>query len=302
MMEPLKVGRENFPKSNISSDGMNMLNVKIDNNEMHFFRDVEYVRRGDISLSVQVILPDPADRKPPLIVYVAGSAFHWQNIPETIPRLSLLANRGFAIASVQYRGSENAPFPAQMLDVKAAIRFMKSQAGKYGYDSENVFVMGDSSGGHTALMAGLTAGIKEFEEDVYSEYSSSVKGIIVFYGPVDITKMNDEPSIMDHTAPDSPEGFLIGRKNVLQNLDLAQPTIVTNYISEEKTVPPMLIFHGTNDELVPFGQSCMLFDKLKACGKQADFYAVEGAHHGGREFWSNQTLDIITEFILKNID
>lgn len=95
-------------------------------------------------------------------------------------------------------------------------------------------------------MAGLTCGIREFEEDIYSEYSTEVKEIIDFYGPTDISK--------------------------------------------------------TNDELVPFGQSCMLYDKLKACGKTAKLYAVENAHHGGREFWSEQVLGIVTDFITDAVE
>lgn len=301
-MEPLKVTREDFPKSEKFSQGMITLNPKCDNNQMNYIRDIVYIKRDEYSLTIQLILPVGLESDIPLIAYIQGSAFHWQEIPETIPRLSLLANRGFAVASIQYRGTDAAPFPAQMLDVKAAIRFLKINAEKYGYSSEKVFVMGDSSGGHCALMAGLTAGISEFEESVYSEVSSSVKGVIDLYAPIDITKMSLEPSCYEHVSPDSPSGYLIGRKNVLENIDLAKPTIVTNYINVETEIPPIIIFHGTNDETVPFGQSCMLYDKLKECNKQATFYAVEGAHHGGHEFWSNQILDIVEDFINKNYD
>lgn len=297
MIEPINIPREQFPKSTAKSRGMVLLEADIDNNEMQMFRDIEYIIRGDISLKIQLILPDKTDKKPPLIVYVTGSAFHWQNIPQTIPRLCLLANRGFAVASVQYRGSEAAPFPAQMLDVKAAVRFLKINADKYGYDRNDVWLMGDSSGGHTAMMAGLTAALGEFEEDIYTQSDSTVKGIIDLYGPVNISKMNDEPSSQNHMEADSPEGFLIGRKNVAENPQLAEPTIVTNYIKADRETPPMLIFHGTNDELVPFGQSCMLYDKLTEYGKAAKFYVIDGAHHGGREFWSCRVLDILEDFI-----
>lgn len=301
MIEPINIPREQFPKSTAESDGMILLDITCDNNEMQMLRDIEYISRGDISLQIQLILPDKSDKKPPLIVYVTGSAFHWQNIAVTIPRLCLLVNKGFAVASVQYRGSEHSPFPAQMLDVKAAVRFLKINADKYGYDENDVWLMGDSSGGHTALMAGLTAGIKEFEEDIYNEADSAVRGIIDMYGPVNISRMNDELSVENHMAADSPEGYLIGRKNVAENPQLAEPTIVTNYIQADRDIPPVLIFHGTNDEIVPFGQSCMLYDKLKECKKAAKFYAMEGAHHGGREFWSGRVLKIIEDFITRGI-
>ena len=74
-----------------------------------------------------------------------------------------------------------------------------------------------------------------------------------------------------------------------------------NYISDDRAIPPVLMFHGTNDELVPFGQSCMLYDKLKSCGKTAKLYAVDNAYHGDREFWSEQVLGIVTNFISNRI-
>lgn len=297
MTEPKPIPRNEFPKSPSGSAGMITLQVKCDNYDMDYIRNIKYIDRPEASLYIQLILPDDISSETALIVYVPGSAFHWQNMEASIPNACLLANKGMAVASVQYRGSEAAPFPAQMLDVKAAVRFMKIKAPEYGLNPENIFLMGDSSGGHTALMAGLTCGISEYEEDIYSEYSSEVKGIIDFYGPTDISRMNEELSSQNHIDPDSPEGYLIGHKNVHENMDLVMPTIVMNYITPDRAIPPVLIFHGTNDELVPFGQSCMLYDKLKECKKTAEFYAVENAHHGGREFWSEQVLNIVSEFV-----
>ena len=282
MIQPINISREQFPKSNVKSDGMITLNICCDNSSMEYIPDIEYINRDGISLYIQLILPYDRTENTPLVIYVPGSAFRWQNVKRVIPAISLLANRGFAIAMVQYRGSEVSPFPAQMLDTKAAVRFMKINAHKYGLNSDNVYLMGDSSGGHTVLVAGLTAGIEKFEEEIYSEVSSSVKGIIDLYGPTDITKMNDELSSLSHIEPDSPEGCLLGRVNVLEHPELTGPTVVMNYIDSAREIPPILIFHGTNDELVPFGQSCMLYDKLVKCNKKATFYAIDNAHHGGR--------------------
>ena len=297
IVKPLNIPRNEFPKSSSKSEGMVELNVICDNSEMGYIRDIKYIERKEASLFIQLLLPDNVDSSTPLIVYVTGSAFHWQNVEWTIPRLSFLVNKGLAIASVQYRGSDVASFPAQMLDVKAAVRFMKSEASKYGFNPENIYLMGDSSGGHTVLIAGLTAGLDEFEEDIYADFSSKVKGIIDFYGPTDISRMNEELSVQNHIEPESPEGFLIGKKDVHENPELVKPTIVMNYVTKDREIPPVLIFHGTNDELVPFGQSCMLHDKLQECNKETRFYAVEGAHHGGREFWSEQVLGIVVDFV-----
>ena len=297
MIQPINIPREQFPKSDVKSEGMITLNVSCDNRDVKCFTDIEYINRDGISLSVQLVLPSDRNENTPLVIYVPGSAFRWQHVKGVIPSACLLANRGFAVAMVQYRGSEVAAFPAQMLDTKAAVRFMKMNAHKYRLNPDNVYLMGDSSGGHSVLMAGLTVGIERFEEEIYSEVSSDVKGIIDLYAPTDITKRNDELSSMDHIAPDSPEGGFIGGLNVLEHPELTEPTVVMNYIDTVREIPPVLIFHGTNDELVPFGQSCMLYDKLVQCKKEATFYAIENAHHGGREFWSDQVLDIIEAFI-----
>jgi len=300
MVQPVNIPRESFPKSNVTSEGMITLNIRCDNQAMEYIPDIVYIDRDGIPLSIQLLLPCERSSDTPLVIFVPGSAFHWQNVKRVIPSVSLLANRGFAVAMVQYRGSEVAPFPAQVLDTKAAVRYMKIHARQYGLDPGNLYLMGDSSGGHTVLMAGLTAGIAEFEEKIYSEVSSGVKAIIDLYGPTDITKMNAELSVQNHIEPDSPEGCLIGRQNVLAHPELTAPTVVMNYIDPDREIPPILIFHGTNDELVPFGQSCMLHDKLLQCNKAAAFYAIDNAHHGGSEFWSRQVLDIIEAFIKSN--
>ncbi len=297
MIQPINIPREQFPKSDVKSEGMITLNISCDNRSMEYIPDIEYINRDGISLYIQLVLPCDRTKNTPVVIYVPGSAFYWQNVKNVIPSISLLVNRGVAVAMVQYRGSEVSTFPAQMLDTKAAVRFVKINAHKYGLDPDNVYLMGDSSGGHTVLMAGLTAGIERFEEEIYSEATSNVKGIIDLYGPTDITKMNDELSTQNHIEPDSPEGCLIGRLNVLEHPELTEPTVVMNYIESAREIPPILMFHGTNDELVPFGQSCMLYDKLVECNKKATFYAIENAHHGGSEFWSDQVLDIIEEFI-----
>ena len=111
--------------------------------------------------------------------------------------------------------------------------------------------------------------------------------------------MNDEPSSQDHRTPDSPEGCEIGGKSVPEHPELVAPTILANYVQKDRELPPILMFHGTNDELVPFGQSCELSDALTNAGKDGTFYQVFGAHHGGWEFWTKNVLEIEKQFILR---
>ena len=300
-MEPLNVSREDFPMSNAKADGMIPLVCEQDNYEIFYHEDVVYAERDGLKLHLQIIGPINDEESRTLVVFIPGSAFHKQNVKERVPQLSYLANKGFVVALLEYRGSETAPFPSQTLDAKAGIRFMKRNAAKYRIDPEKIVVMGDSSGGHTAMMAGFTCGIPELEE-TDNEFTSEVKGVIDLYGPTNFATMNDEPSSQDHRTPDSPEGMEIGGKNVLEHPELVKPATIATYVSKEREIPPILMFHGTNDELVPFGQGCELCNALTAAGKDVTFYQVIGAHHGGWEFWTTKVLDIVEQFIRRVVE
>lgn len=295
-MSVLNVLRENFPMSMASADGMIPMNPVRDNYEIFYHNDVVYAERGDMKLHLQIIGPINDERDRTLVVFIPGSAFHRQNVIYRVPQLAYLANRGFVVALLEYRGSEDAPFPSQTLDAKAGIRFMKRHADEYGIDPDKIVVMGDSSGGHTAVMSAFTSGIPELEENG-GGFTSNVKGVVDLYGPVNFTTMNDEPSTMDHYKPDSPEGMELGGVNVLENPELAKAAAVTTYVSHEREIPPILMFHGTNDELVPFAQSCELCSVLNEAGKDVTFYQIIGANHGGWQFWTTQVLDIVEKFI-----
>lgn len=292
----LNVSREEFPKSTATAEGMQVIDPLCDNYEVTYHYDVKYHERNGRAMYLQILQPMDIKEKTPLIIFIPGSAFHRQNVKARVPQLALLAARGFCVALLEYTGSEDGIFPALVQDAKEGIRYMRTHSEEYNIDPDAIFTMGDSSGGYTAMMAGLTNGEKLFETcDDASVYK--VKGIIDFYGPTDITTMNKEPSSQNHSEPDSPEGLLIGQKEVLENLDLANPTIIKNYIQKDKTYPPLLMFHGSNDELVPFGQSCELYQALREAGKQVTLYQIDGAHHGDRRFWSNTVLNLIADFI-----
>jgi acetyl esterase/lipase len=296
-MEPLNIDRENFPMSHAKAEGMIPINPKNDNYEIYYREDVEYIKRGERSLYLQIIGPSDAGDNLPCIVFVPGSAFHEQNVKGRVPQLSYLAMRGFVVAALEYRGSECAIFPAQVLDTKAGVHFMREHASEYGINPENIFLMGDSSGGHTAVLASFSYDVSILEEDGRRSKKPIVRGVIDHYGPTNFLTMNEEPSSEDHRTPDSPEGLEIGGKPILENVDLVNPTIIANYVDKGKDIPPILMFHGANDELVPFGQSCELYNALKEAKKDATFYQVIGAHHGGREFWTKEILNIEETFI-----
>ena len=112
--------------------------------------------------------------------------------------------------------------------------------------------------------------------------------------------MNDVPSSQDHRTADSPEGLMIGGYKPLDRLDLSKPPIIKGYLKENKLYPPIIMFHGSNDEIVPFSQSCELYEALRKNNVEAALYQIDGAHHGDRQFWSSEVLDMIDSFIKKH--
>ena len=239
----------------------------------------------------------PAPKRP-LIVYVPGSAWHRQSVWMGLSKALAAVARGYIFAIVEYRPSDIAPFPAQTEDAKTAIRFLRAHAEEYGIDPTKVVICGDSSGGHTASMVAIT-GDDAFNAGGYESESSAVSCAVDWFGPSDIAMMNYYPSGMDHHGEDSPEGFLIGRKNVLENPELAQATNPINYVSADKPLPPFLMMHGNADNVVPFNQSVRLYEKLRECGKDVTFYKLEGAGHGSGGFNSPQATKVFYEFIEK---
>jgi acetyl esterase/lipase len=289
-----------FPESKISTEGMQVIPADHSGRSCLIHTSIEYGHKSGMPLHLHIIEPRQGEDENmtfPLILFIQGSAWLQQDIGNELAQLSRFAQRGFVIAIVEYRPSTVAPFPAQIKDTKTALRFMKNHAATYHANTESIVLWGDSSGGHTAVMTGVSLELETLDDESPTIDPISVKAVIDYYGPTDISKMCQEPSTMDHIKPDSPEGMLIGGVNVLENTEKVKPTVPMNYISDSREIPPMLIFHGNKDRLVPFGQSVMLFEALKKANKVAKFYQVNGADHGGFPFWAKNVLNIVEVFI-----
>lgn len=267
-----------------------------------FFPNVIYDTQDGMDLHLQILIPKSAPegrlKKWPLIVYIQGSAWHKQDLYAHLPHLLRMVQRGYASAVVEYRPSDTAPFPAQIQDAKTAVRYLRSHAGDYQIAEDKIALWGDSSGAHTALTAGFT-GDGRLDNGRYPEYSCSVNCIVDWYGPTEFKVMNCYPCRKDHTGPDSPEGFLIGRKHVLEHPELAGQASPAQYLSQDRPTPPVLIMHGNADQVVPFNQSCRLYNKMKALGKQAEFIRLEGADHGIGGFNCDEVLDLVEDFLVR---
>ncbi len=230
------------------------LNIEKEDLEWLYAPDMKYFEYEDCERYLQLIIPYKRnwdeDKKFPLVMFIPGSAWHKQEMYNNIPKRATLAKRGFAIAEVQYRESEIATFPAQVIDVKNAIKFMYSIAEQFHIDMDNVFVAGDSSGGHIALLTGLTA--KHGELSTVNNLDN-ISGIICYCSPTDMFLTEREGPIED----------LLGTDFVENVPELAKSASCGTYISDEREIPPILLFHGTDDECVSIENSRQLYDTLK---------------------------------------
>lgn len=271
--------------------------------DFDFIPGIVYAQRSGEQQKLHLLLPKDHEYPEtdfPLVVFIQGSAWHRQQVFQHLPHMVRVCQQGFAVAMVEYRPSDLVPFPAQMQDAKTAIRYLRMHARQYHIDENRIALWGDSSGAHTAVMAGITAD-RQPDTDLYGEYSCKVSCIVDWYGPMDISKMNYVPSVQDHIGPDSPEGYLIGRKNVLENPELVAPTIPMNYLSAEVETPPILIMHGSRDQLVNFNQGCLLYCRLRELGKEVEMYKLEGAYHAFGGFNSEAAVQITVDFLSRHL-
>ncbi len=270
--------------------------------QVNYIKDVEYVQRDGKPLHLQLLLPGgllpgmESTLRYPLVVYVQGSAWGEQYVYGSLPQLVPLARAGFVVASVKHRPSSQARFPGFLQDVKSAIRFLRANAEKYFIDPSQVGIWGDSSGGHAAQMVGVTGDMEEFKTQDNRELSDGVQAVVDFYGPSDVTHINDTPRDPIFTADKSkiPEDILFGGC-VVDHPEIAQPGNPINYIEKDKPLPPFLIAHGDEDPMVPFNQSVLTAQKLLETGHTLEFYKVVGAGHG-TFMWTQELVDLVIRF------
>ena len=258
-------------------------------------RDLEYVPQGHTRHKLDLYLPSqPSQEKLPLVVYIHGGA--WRNGDKAggARFVRHLAQSGkFVGASINYRLSGHAIWPAQIHDCKAAIRWLRGNGKDYGIDPDRFGVIGTSAGGHLVAMLGTTGGVKELEGSLgeHLNQSSRVSAVVNYYGPSELLTMNDFPGKMDHNAPNSPESQLIGApiQSVKEKTRKASPI---HYVSTEDA--PFLHIHGTDDPLVVFDQSRKFDQKLDQAGVTSTLITIEGGQHG--RFRNPEIAEIVSKF------
>lgn len=259
-------------------------------------RDLEYARPQGLPQRLDLYVPDGAGPWP-LLVWVHGGG--WSGGDKALNPAGAQvrqASRGYVVASVNYRLSGVATHPAQVHDVKAAIRWLRGHAAAYGIDPARVGIWGSSAGGHLAALVGTSGGAEALEGPDNPGFSSTVSAVVDWYGPSDFPNMQAQglPCSGDHSNASSPEGRMLGCA-VAACPETAREASPISWVSAED--PPFLLVHGTADCVVPPLQSLTLHDALLAAGVDSTLAMIEGGGHGGPQWTDAARLPALEAFL-----
>lgn len=259
--------------------------------------DIAYAVVGAKRLALDLYLPQGV-ANPPLFVWVHGGA--WRSGTRANPPTAFVVSNGFALASLDFRMSTDAPFPAMVHDIKAAIRFLRGKASTYGYRTDRIAIGGDSSGGHLALLVGVTGGVAELEGTLgdFPRESSRVQAIVDYYGASNLTTI---------LAQSTPFGLGV-REPALQLLLGALPDkapelakLASPVFHVDRDDPPLLIFHGDLDPQMPINQSHEIQGVYEKLGMDGALTVVHGSAHGGSAFYSGTNITRAVAFLKRTV-
>lgn len=267
-------------------------------------KDIAYIADGDSAQKLDLYLPEkPAEKPLPLIVHIHGGG--WRGGSKFPCPVMPMVLKGYAVASVEYRFSQKAVFPAQIQDCQAAIRWLRAHSKEYNLDPERLGAVGGSAGGHLSALVGTSGGKKAFATiGGHAEQSDRVQAIIDIYGPADFTTVVQQAAedknvknIFTFNTPSDPYSGLIGTK--LDDKPRADAVSPVHYVSADS--PPFLILHGTHDALVPYAQSVQFEAALKAKGVPVWLQTLPGSGHGGPAFGKPAVIQLMQNFFDKHL-
>lgn len=264
---------------------------------------------GSVSESqrLDLYLPNEGDGPFPVIIEIHGGGFMFGDKSQQIAPMLEGLSRGYAVASVNYRHSGEAVFPAAVHDVKAAIRFLRAHAAEYKLNPDAFATWGGSAGGNLSAMAAISGGVEMMNNDTFDnrETSDRVQAAVDWFGPVSFDTMDAEfaelgitPRMGTTSAAGSAESKYLGR---IVGSEAAAPLVVAanpaTYITPDD--PPMYVQHGDQDSNVPWLQSRNLSEALAAVigDEQVTFEVIEGAAHGGAAFETEENLEQLFAFL-----
>lgn len=250
------------------------------------YKDLAYVPKGHKRQNLDLYVPEGREGPLPLIVWIHGGA--WKHgSKEYCPPLPWV-EKGYVIASINYRLCQHAQFPAQIEDCKAAIRWLRAHAREYKIDPDRIVAWGDSAGGHLASLLGTAGDVPEWEQG-HPVGSSRVQVVIDWYGRADLACVSTDPAYAD-----SPIAMLLGGSGPGVK-DQAEDASPIHYVSKDD--PAFLIMHGDKDGVVPVEQSLAFTSALREAGVKVKLVVLKGAGHGGEEFLAPEQVRTIDTFL-----
>jgi acetyl esterase/lipase len=269
--------------------------------------DLAYADRS-ASQKLDLFLPEAGDGPFPVILHIHGGAFAIGDKRDihVLFYLKGLA-RGYAVASINYRLSGEAIFPAGLQDLRAAVRWLRANADRFRLDPRRFAACGGSAGGNYAAMLALTSAGTDFDDPSLGNlhFPCDVQAAVDMFGPTDFLKMDEQLGESGlgpggHCEPSSPESRYLGAK-ITDVPDRARRANPMTYI--HKDMPPILIQHGRRDHLVPFQQSVAFADAIRRFvgTDRVEFDILEDADHGDPLFETEENLDRVFSFLDKHL-
>ena len=239
-------------------------------------------------LCMDIIYPECEEgRRYPAIVWICGGAWRQMDRSAHLAYLADLARRGYVVASVDYRLSHEAPFPAQLIDIKAAVRWLRAHAARYRIDPERIGAMGESAGGYLTAMLAVTGQSRDYDEGEHLDQSSAVQAACPWYMP-----------LLDRWEAASLEHELIVRlflgRDPREDEAFAREVTPLSHLSA--ATPPFLLLHGDADQTVPVGDSERMHAALLAADLPSTLIVLEGAGHADHHFFQPELWAEIQAF------
>lgn len=313
MMGGLVVPKEIHPSDNSTSiilDKLTPVNVRMnalpEGSSLVLTKDIVFRHAKDLEgkpLDMKMdLITYPGDTPRPCVIYITGGGFMFAPKEGELYKRVQIANAGYVVASVQYHVIDNGIYSDAVKDIKAAVRFLRANAAKYGIDPKHIAIWGESAGGYLTAMTGTTNGVRDFEEGENLDQSSEVQACIDVFGLSDLTKIGadyDEAAANSHFTVSSPDGkYIHGKNSGLTSLDKPEVVAKSNPVTYvDPTDPPFLLIHGMADNLVSPSQTLLVHNALQKAGVPSTRYVITGAGHGGPQFAAPEVLQIMIGFL-----
>lgn len=255
-----------------------------------------WLGRTTRDLRLSVMRPLGAPEPLPCLLWFCGGGWMDCDPDVFLPDLVDFVRAGYVVASAEYRDSNKAAFPAPLEDAKAAVRYLRANASRWGIDPGAIAAAGESAGGHQASLLGLTAGAAAFDVGGHLDQPSSVQAVIDYYGVVSpLTAKRDNAG----HAFDFVYRNLLGAEpeDAPALVEAANPEAYIAQACAEGSCPPFLIFQGTEDQVVPPADSARFYEALEAAGADATLVELEGEGHLTPAIWQPEAVSFAVEFL-----